>query len=530
MTIRIIFILVLALFSGDLSYGQMPALLSKKTLKNLPGVAPVKYDMVFMDEGEITNLDWKEYIYWLSNYDTANMNAMLPDTFAWNRGEVKASLDAFRKYYFRHQAYHDFPVVGINRRQAEAYCQWRAARIMETEWFKKSELDSIIFRLPTRNEWQMAARGKLSNSSMWPWEGESIRFEEPKKLRGLIRLNCKSKYSSNQKGVSPQQLDETFITTPSYSYWPNTFELYNMCGNVAEWTQEGFAVGGSWNNYAEDCKIEAKHAQYTDTFSSKTIGFRCVMEIVQFKKSQGIKSIELNAKIIEKSMAFVPDTNQFWFISYTETPQNWYYTFLKENNIPENLIEHQNWLNAIPYQAMVNYGKIQAFAMYPVVNISYEAAVNYCKWIGTKYNKDPKRKYKKVEFRLPTEEEWLHAAQAGNPAKTLPHAEDQLRNSKGCYLYNFRPHFGNTVNAFYKPSGSEDGSEYPSKVYSYFPNDYGLYNCSGNVSEMLKAKGLCKGGSWLSKGEDIYLKASAQGYEAPRSDLGFRVVMEVLER
>lgn len=521
-------LLILMSVATTVSFAQIPALLSKKTLKKLPGVVPVKYDMVFMDRGEMTNLDWKEYINWLAVNKPSEYSSMRPDSSVWEKSTAGIAYGApMMKHYFRHHAYHAYPVVGINQQQAKAYCAWRAARVMETEWFKKSELDSIIFRLPTRKEWQMAARGTLNANSTWPWEGESVRFEEPKKLKGLIRLNYLLK---NSGGANSNSSESTNITAPSYSYWENTFQLYNMCGNVAEWTQDGYAVGGSWNDFIMQCKINAKHPRYTDTFRSNTIGFRCIMEVVSFKKTQQITPVKLDAKTIEKNLGLIPDSNQFWFVSFTETPQNWYASFLKENNTTTNQIQHQNWLKQTPYLAMINYGKIEAFAEYPVVNISHTAAVNYCKWIEAKYNKDPKRTYKKVEFRLPTEEEWLYAAQVGNPATLLPQNGDQLRNSKGCYLYNFLPQVGSSKNAFHQAAGAEDGSEYPAKVNAYFPNDYGLYNCSGNVSEMLKSEGLCKGGSWLSKGEDIFLKSSAVGYTQPRCDLGFRVVMVVLER
>jgi gliding motility-associated lipoprotein GldK len=78
------------------------------------------------------------------------------------------------------------------------------------------------------------------------------------------------------------------------------------------------------------------------------------------------------------------------------------------------------------------------------------------------------------DFRLPTEHEWEYAARGGRDNAPYPWGGPYIRNSKGCLLANFKPGRGNYP---------EDGGLYTVKADAYYPNDYGLYNMSGNVAE-----------------------------------------------
>ncbi|HPD64882.1 MAG TPA: SUMF1/EgtB/PvdO family nonheme iron enzyme [Bacteroidia bacterium] len=117
-----------------------------------------------------------------------------------------------------------------------------------------------------------------------------------------------------------------------------------------------------------------------------------------------------------------------------------------------------------------------AYDEYPVVGVSWIQARAFCHW-RTKYLNDY---YKSIgmpkvnDFRLPTEAEWEYASRGGRDFSPYPWGGPYLRNSKGCFLANFKPLRGNY---------SEDGGYYPVRVTSYFPNDYGLYCMAGNVAE-----------------------------------------------
>lgn len=166
----------------------------------------------------------------------------------------------------------------------------------------------------------------------------------------------------------------------------------------------------------------------------------------------------------------------------------------------------------------------------PIQNISYEAAKLYCEWVTEIYNaSDHKKKmYKRVVFRLPTEGEWFSTAHGGHESALYPWGGFYVRNIKGCFLSNFDV-------LDYEPCTdckvqllSNDGGFFPVKADAYFPNDYGCYNMSGNVAEMIQEKGIAMGGSWADDPDKCKV-FSKQEFEEPNPKVGFRVFMEVLE-
>lgn len=168
----------------------------------------------------------------------------------------------------------------------------------------------------------------------------------------------------------------------------------------------------------------------------------------------------------------------------------------------------------------------------PIQNISYEAAVTYCDWLTQVYNQsDYKRKrFKKVKFRLPSAAEWELAARGGHQQAPYPWGGYYSMNAQKCYLANFyvteEPPCEDCENGNVK--AGNDGGFFPINVDSFFPNDYGLYNMSGNVAEMIAEKGTAMGGSWADVPADCQV-TSKQTFDRPSPKVGFRVFMEVIE-
>lgn len=161
-----------------------------------------------------------------------------------------------------------------------------------------------------------------------------------------------------------------------------------------------------------------------------------------------------------------------------------------------------------------------AYENYPAACISYEGAKAYCEWLTKQYNLQRKRTYTQVVFRLPTEQEWRTAAGSGNAAAITPFPNNKIQNDKKCYLGNIRPSEGRFF---------DDGGFHQVKVHSYDPNKMGFYNTFGNVSEMTSTKGTALGGSWFDLFEDCTFDKKQQ-YSTPMPTIGFRVVMEIIEK
>jgi formylglycine-generating enzyme required for sulfatase activity len=188
-----------------------------------------------------------------------------------------------------------------------------------------------------------------------------------------------------------------------------------------------------------------------------------------------------------------------------------------------------------------------AYDDYPVVNISRAAANLYCAWLTDEISKKKDDKIEIETVRIPTNREWEYAASSGGKMKPYSWGGPYLTNSEGCYLANFRPGSqalppcikeGKTMddvklteenksNAFLA-----DGGLITVKVDSYNPNEMGLYNVSGNVSEMVyypydnNTIG-ARGGDWWNDSTllKIYGNDAFLGVKEPQSNVGFRPVI-----
>ncbi len=224
------------------------------------------------------------------------------------------------------------------------------------------------------------------------------------------------------------------------------------------------------------------------------------------------------------------------FISKTEVTNGEYAVFLSalkasgdKTLLAIAQIDSVKWMDKMAYnQPFVQYYHTHpAYANYPVVNVSHEAARLYCEWLTREYNAHKKRKYEKVVFRLPTEQEWMTAARGGDPEAIYPWKGPYLRDHRGAPLANFvrdaNDYLG--VASYYN-----DGAEITAPVNFYSPSPLGIFNMAGNVAEMLDDPSLVKGGSWRDTEE--YLKIDSQNTwngEA-KSTVGFRYVVDIVVR
>ena len=252
----------------------------------------------YMDETEVTNSNWREMLHWhkMVTYESYPevWRSLLPDTLVWR--EELAFNEPMVETYFRHPSYDEYPVVGINWRQAEEYCKWRTNRVNEMLLVEKGVLnlnvgdqkdadsfdseaylfgqyegnvkknlkdkttggersarfeDGILlpsYRLPTEAEWEYAALSLIGNQRsksdeiitdrrIYPWNGPSPRYKRRDKRQGDMLANYKLE-GGNYMGTAGRLNDKAPFPQPVRYGYPNDFGLYNMAGNVSEWVAD----------------------------------------------------------------------------------------------------------------------------------------------------------------------------------------------------------------------------------------------------------------------------------------------------
>jgi formylglycine-generating enzyme required for sulfatase activity len=220
--------------------------------------------------------------------------------------------------------------------------------------------------------------------------------------------------------------------------------------------------------------------------------------------------------------------NGFW-ISQIEVTNSSYALFLADIKQQDNdtdlkiaSVQYDKWklINyGEPYSQL--YATHKAYIDYPVVNITYEGALLYCKWLTSKLED------KSWEYRLPTRKEWIYAAKGGIEKVEYSWGSPYMYDSKGQILGNFlkvgEENIHQGVNGFEIINTKKLGGVI-NVSKSYKPNEWGLYNMCGNVAEMIQDKGTALGGSWNDTGYDIRIM-SEKSYNEPSPMIGFRPVL-----
>ena len=246
-----------------------------------------------LDEGSIDNMNASTY---RDNFVIEREVKIYPSTLDYQSDYAYANNETDATFNYEHVAHDDYPVVGITWEQANAFCHWRT-HIMNS--FLRSQNEPLLpdFRLPTETEWEYAARGGLGMSP-YPWGGPYTR-----NMKGCFLANFKplrGNYTADGglKAIKVRQ------------YNPNNYGLYDMAGNVSEWTSTVFdetsssyshdmnsdnsylseesdkdvlkrkvVRGGSWKDISYFIQTSTRTYEYDDV-STSYIGFRCVMDFL----------------------------------------------------------------------------------------------------------------------------------------------------------------------------------------------------------------------------------------------------------
>ena len=242
------------------------------------------------DEGRIVRQTLTRPLSSLWDFVNTYIINIYPDTTCWVNDFQNAENEIYMRLYFSHPNYNEYPVVGVNWEQANAYCNWRTDFLMKGLGGNAKFVQR--YRLPTEAEWEFAARGK--DGKELPWENNGVKSDN-----GCYYANFKPDRGN-------YTMDGNIITSKVGIYSANSNGLYDMAGNVAEWTstvyteagvlsmsdlnptlkynaalEDPYALkkksvrGGSWKDPESFIKSAWRTSEYQNVGRS-FVGFRCV--------------------------------------------------------------------------------------------------------------------------------------------------------------------------------------------------------------------------------------------------------------
>lgn len=291
----------------------------------------------YMDETEITNNDYREYIFDMKKKVSADSVLKLePSEDVWT--SAMSFNDLYQSYYFRFPGFNFYPVAGVSWSQANSYAKWRTDYVQELIR-KERELDSTFtksqliergvaladYRLPNEAEWEYAAKAMIGTQYLdenqeygriYPWDGRGVRNPYNVKRKGKqgdFLANFK-RGRGDYAGIAGNQAnDGDILPTNVYDMAPNDFGLYHMAGNMNEWVYDVYRPlsyqdvddlnplrkdgvndeaenygtslftdemrvykGGSWKDVAYWLSPGTRRFMHQDS-ATNAIGFRCAM-------------------------------------------------------------------------------------------------------------------------------------------------------------------------------------------------------------------------------------------------------------
>ncbi|MBB3056740.1 type IX secretion system lipoprotein PorK/GldK [Mucilaginibacter gotjawali] len=262
----------------------------------MPDPALLKYRFYYVRMDGIKNSEY-----------TMDTVAVYPHESVWSADFPNAQMTVMDANYFTNKIYEYNPVVGVSWKQARAYADWRGTQLKVLIKNNPNLRNfKLSFSLPTEAQWQYAAEAKTDPSDTVI---HTVMTTVDKNGKDQLSLNFK-------QGEGSYSSDGSTFTLPVTSYTPNAFGLYNMAGNVSEWTLDAYSPsssqlvndlnpallydanekdpplmkrkvvrGGSWKDNGEMLNTDTRNFDDQDAAHSY-IGFRCVMAAFELTGEQ----------------------------------------------------------------------------------------------------------------------------------------------------------------------------------------------------------------------------------------------------
>lgn len=252
----------------------------------------ISKDTAYIDEsGRIINESITRPLSSLYDFVHTKIVNIYPDTTCWVNDFENAHNEPYMRNYFSHPSYAHHPVVGVSWEAATAFCEWRTMYLRKS--LQRNNVKIEKYRLPTEAEWEIAARSG-NTDNIYPWGAGSAEIDD----------DC---FMANFKpGEGAYAADNNLIPAKVRSYQPNAVGLYDMAGNVSEWTSTAYTEsgnemmsdvnpeyrynaaeedpyalkkkvvkGGSWKDISTFIRSDMRDMEYQNVGRSY-IGFRCV--------------------------------------------------------------------------------------------------------------------------------------------------------------------------------------------------------------------------------------------------------------
>ncbi len=297
-------------------FAEMPYFPYDLNPKSVEGRFKPITDKIYAEESEVRNDHYNEFLAYLVKN---NLNG-LHDKYKFDFSRYDEPAFSFMSNYSqprvetkKNRYFNHYPAVNISYEAANAYCEW-----LTQQYNNKTErkYKKVKFRLPTHDEWQIAAAG-IKKPTSWKLdeqqvevkmtpdgsefdakaETKKVSLNDPEILYPWFRyfglrnsaINHKKCYLGNFKsepcdcpgyrGKVPMNNDGWAMMAPAKTYFPNDVGLYDVVGNVAEMiAEEGKACGGSWNHPPSESTIRSVT---TYTNPDAAVGFRVFMEVIE---------------------------------------------------------------------------------------------------------------------------------------------------------------------------------------------------------------------------------------------------------
>ncbi|MFZ4764702.1 MAG: formylglycine-generating enzyme family protein [Roseimicrobium sp.] len=482
-------------------------------------------------------------------------------------------------YTWNHKAHFeqsgDHPVVNVSLRDALAFCNWLTQRERSSGVLSVQE----SYRLPNKKEWDAAvglavgrktellAAEREQDKQVFPW-GDA--WPPPTKAGNF-----------NSDEISGTD-DGFAFTSPVGQYLPTSEGLYDLAGNVWEWTwnQEvradtvGVLRGGSWMYFRKECLLSSYEYSVPAELRAPSVGFRCVFEdkrrVQAFlasaqeaergKVKEGRSKLESTPTVSQEEVTRMrermaekakrepgveptaPRKPAAPGLAYTNSLGMSLQPLSSSSRvfIGAHEVRLQEFATAVAEKG-TSWERGSAFSVeqsHPVVNVTWREAVAFCDWL-TQKDRAAGLIGEKDRYRLPTDGEWSLAVGLQEPTDGSP--ESHHLANKTHYPWGNEPtppgRSGNFDAA--RMSGYDDKFSHTSPVGAFSPNQLGIYDLAGNVAEWCDdawpstpGERVLRGSSWLTSSIEAMLSSARQHLPeaSSRTDVGFRVALELAAR